>query len=211
MNALTELLVFAGVVSVGQFSPGPDFLLMTRTSLAGGGKAGSWTAAGIAAGLAVHATIAIGGTAALFRAGGWISAVMCWIAAGYLSWLGFSLLRGALRAPAAAVAVAAAAALDGSAVRNWRRGLLCNLLNPKVALFLAAAGAPFLTGERPVWWPAAIWGVIVGEGLALWVLWAWLMQIPPVKRVHARATRLIDAMFGLALLGLAVRLLWQMG
>jgi len=40
----------------------------------------------------------------------------------------------------------------------------------------------------------------------LWILWAWLLQAPPVKRLHARAARWIDALFGLGLLGLAARL-----
>jgi threonine efflux protein len=200
-----ELCVFAGVLAVGQFSPGPDLLLVTRTSLTGGGRAGSWTALGIATGLAVHAAIAVGGTAAMFRAGGWLGETMRWVAAAYLAWLGCLLLRGAWRGPVSGAAIAGAAAGLTNAV-CYRRGLLTNLLNPKVALFLAAAGAPFLAGARPWWWPASIWAIIVGEGLVLWLAWAWLLQAPPVSRLHARAARWIDAGFGLALLGLALRL-----
>ena len=205
MNAASELVVFAGVMAVGQFSPGPDFLLVTRSALAGGGRAGTWTAAGIASGLVVHATLAVGGTAALFRAGGVVAEGMRWAAACYLAWLGLQLLRGALAAPVATQATHTKNE-EGSATRCWRRGLFCNLLNPKVALFLAAAAAPFLAGQRPPWWPVAVWGVIVGQGLALWIVWAWVLQVPPVKRLHLEAGRWIDGLFGLGLLGLAARL-----
>lgn len=199
-----DLLLFAGVVALGQFSPGPDFVLVTRTALAGGARAGSWTAAGIASGLMVHATVAVAGTAAMFRAGGRLAESMRWLAAAYLAWLGVDLLRSALRRGVGASDVSQGRA--PSSMVCWRRGLLCNLLNPKVALFLAAAVAPFL-GEGPaVWRAVALWGVIVGQGLVLWVAWACLLQAPPVKRVHARATHWIDAAFGLALLGLAARL-----
>jgi threonine/homoserine/homoserine lactone efflux protein len=202
---MTELWVFAGVVAVGQFSPGPDFLLITRTSLTGGGRAGSWTAVGIATGLVVHATVAVGGTAAIFRAGGWLSETMRWVAAAYLAWLGFLLLRAVWRGSYTGAGTTGAANHLTDLI-CWRRGFLTNLLNPKVALFLAAAAAPFLAGTRPTWWPAAIWLVIVGEGIVLWIAWAWLLQAPPVNRVHSRAARWIDAGFGLALIGLALRL-----
>ena len=34
MNGWLEFAAFAGVTAVGQFSPGPDLLLVTRTALA---------------------------------------------------------------------------------------------------------------------------------------------------------------------------------
>jgi threonine/homoserine/homoserine lactone efflux protein len=80
------------------------------------------------------------------------------------------------------------------------------LLNPKVALFLAAAAAPFLGSHPSPAWAGAVWAVIVGQGFALWVAWACVLQLPPVKRLHSRAAAWIDAAFGLALLVLALRL-----
>ena len=34
MNPALELALFAGVMALGQFSPGPDMILLTRTALA---------------------------------------------------------------------------------------------------------------------------------------------------------------------------------
>ncbi len=48
MTAAAELLAFAGVMALGQFSPGPDMVLLTRTSLKCGAKVGSDGAFGIA-------------------------------------------------------------------------------------------------------------------------------------------------------------------
>jgi threonine/homoserine/homoserine lactone efflux protein len=87
------------------------------------------------------------------------------------------------------------------------RGLLCNLFNPKVALFLAAVCAPFLAGNHPGWWPYAIWGVIVGLGVGLWSLWVVLLQWQPLRVRYERAGGWIDGIFGVALLALAVRLM----
>ena len=86
----------------------------------------------------------------------------------------------------------------------WRRGLLCNVLNPKVALYFAVVVAPFLAGNRPVWWTAALWAILVGEGLLLWGLWVWLLQFKPIRGSYDKAAKSIDAGFGVGLIALAV-------
>ena len=63
MSPAVELAAFAGLMALGQFSPGPDMILLTRTALAEGAKAGAIMALGIASGLLVHASIAVAGLA----------------------------------------------------------------------------------------------------------------------------------------------------
>ena len=65
-SGLAELLAFSGVMALGQFSPGPDMVLLTRTSLKSGVRAGVEMALGIACGLTVHATLAVAGLALAF-------------------------------------------------------------------------------------------------------------------------------------------------
>ncbi len=92
-----EWLVFVGVIALGQFSPGPDMLLLTRTALASGRKSGCWTAIGIACGLAFHASIAVTGVATLLEKGGWAWTTLKWVAAAYLVWLAIQLIRSLSR------------------------------------------------------------------------------------------------------------------
>jgi threonine efflux protein len=199
-----ELWMFAGIVVLGQFSPGPDMVLLTRTAMREGSKAGLETALGIGCGLAVHATIAVGGVAVMFVRFPVLQRVLQWVAAGYLLWLAFSLLKAALVAWHAG----ADQVIDGktSARLPFLRGLLCNLFNPKVALFLAAVCAPFLAGDHPGWWPFAIWAVVVGLGFGLWSLWVVLLQWHHLRSRYERAAGWIDGIFGVALLVLAARL-----
>lgn len=191
------LWTFAIVMVVGQFSPGPDMLLLTRTALAEGLKAGWLMVLGIVTGLAFHATLAIGGMALLLAEGGLLSQIMRVSAAAYLLWLAWGLLR---KTP-----------VTGEIVIPKRspyfRGLMCNLLNPKVLVFFAGVVAPFLGEGHPDWWPFALWGLIVGEGLFFWCLWVWLLQIPAIRRGYQKAGRPLDLLFALALTALAVNLL----
>ena len=206
MSGFAELAVFAGVIALGQFSPGPDLLLLTRTSLASGGRAGTWIATGIACGLVLHAAVAMSGASLLLAGASLLARCLRAAAALYLGWLALQLLRAAW-APMPAQEPASVAVNGGAALLFWRRGFFCNVLNPKVALFFAAVAAPVLAPGHPRWWPLALGAVIVLEGLILWIVWAWALQWAPLKRGYQSAARWIDAAFGVALLLLAARVL----
>lgn len=194
-------------MALGQISPGPDLLLVTRTSLAQGRAAGWWTTAGITTGLCVHASVAILGMAWLMAQGGSLATALTWGAAAYLGWLGLSLLRqsvSALRGGSASNVLSGPPSDRRSA---YLRGLLCNLLNPKVALLFAAIVAEFLKGDRPLWWSGALWFIIVGQGFVVWMIYVWFLQFPPFQRGYLRAAPWIDSAFGVGLLAVAVMLL----
>lgn len=205
MTTAAELCLFAGVIVLGQFSPGPDMILLTRAALRQGPREGVEMAAGIACGLAVHSTIAVVGMAAAFQRLPLLRSVLQWVAAAYLLWLSYGILRERFIAWRSGACHEADVKVSTSS--PFVRGFLCNLFNPKVALFLAAVCAPFLSGNHPVWWPYAIWSVIVGLGLVLWSAWVLLLQWRPLRCAHARASASIDVLFGLLLLALALRLM----
>ena len=191
-----ELLAFALIMVVGQFSPGPDMLLLTRTALAEGLRAGWLMVFGIVTGLAFHATIAIGGMAVILAKGGVIALTMKWLAAGYLLWLAWGLMKKQEGGGAEVIPKRS----------PYLRGLFCNLLNPKVLVFFAGVVAPFLDGGHPAWWPYALWGLIVGEGLFFWCLWVRLLQVPTIRRGYQKAGRALDFIFAAGLTLLAVNL-----
>jgi threonine efflux protein len=205
MSLAPDLLAFAGVMVLGQFSPGPDMILLTRTSLRNGARAGVKMALGIACGLAVHATVAVAGLALAFDRLPTLRVALQWLAAGYLLWLSYRIFREIFAS--ANVGSDERSVEEISAKGPYLRGLLCNLLNPKAAIFLAAASAPFLRGDRPDWWPFAIWGIVVGLGGMLWSLWACLLQWAPLRNAYERSSCWIDGVFATVLAVLAIRLM----
>jgi threonine efflux protein len=203
VNPALELAAFGGLMALGQFSPGPDMILLTRTALAEGAKAGAVMAIGIATGLTVHASVAVAGLAVAYEQSPGLRKTISWSAAAYLLWLAWCLLRAACSPPAASDENIPAPSSRGP----FLRGLICNLLNPKAVIFLAATCAPFLTGTHPSWWPFAIAGLVIVQGGALWALWARLLQWQPLRSRYERSARWIDGIFGVALTALAVKLL----
>lgn len=139
-------------------------LLLTRTALAQGRSAGWWMSAGIASGLCVHATIAVFGMAYLMGLKGGVTEILRWAAAVYLAYLGSRLLLGSMGAGGKKSLLEEESGADGQSA--YLRGLLCNLLNPKVAIIFAAVVTEFVSGaDRPVWWAPALWLIIVVQGL----------------------------------------------
>lgn len=141
---LQQLPLFMAAVLVLNATPGVDVLLTVSRTARGGARAGLTVALGIAAGCAVHALAVAFGLAALLAWSAAAFTVLKWAGAAYLVWLGIGMLREAWRgaAPSPAVAVAAV-----SAAAEFRRGLLSNLLNPKVALFMLAFLPQFVPAQ----------------------------------------------------------------
>ncbi|MES2476525.1 MAG: LysE family transporter [Verrucomicrobiota bacterium] len=206
MSGPLELLAFAGVMALGQFSPGPDMLVLTRTALKSGARAGVEMAAGIACGLAVHSAVALGGLALAFQQTPILAETLRWGAAAYLLWISWSILRELF------VVWYSGAIYQVDVVpprqRPFLRGLTCNLLNPKAAIFLAAVSAPFLSGNHPRGWPLALGGIVVIQGFLLWSLWACLLQWKPLAARYRKMERGIDLMFAAVLVVLAVGLIF---
>ena len=206
MHPFIDLLAFAGLMALGQFSPGPDLILITRTSLAEGVKAGVAVAWGIACGVIVHAGIAVGGLAVALSQSPALHLALTWSAAGYLLYLAVMLLRSALRKPGAPMEG------KGPVVQRrtpFLRGLICNLLNPKAVFFIAALTANFLAKPHPPWMPAALWAIVVIQAGVLWSLWAAALQWRPLRMRYERSVRWIDGAFGIALVMLAAELLFN--
>jgi threonine/homoserine/homoserine lactone efflux protein len=129
MNA-SLFVAFLITVFVLMLTPGPDMLFCLATGLKGGPRAGFLAALGAASGEVVHISAAAVGLAALFRAAPALLDAVRLVGAGYLVFLGVRALRHRDEV---------VGGQDGgpvvSAARAYRRGLITNLLNPKMALF----------------------------------------------------------------------------
>lgn len=155
-------LLFIGATLVLNATPGADLLLTIARTLQAGPRAGAAAALGIGAGCAVHALAAAGGLAALLAVSAAVFDVLKTAGVAYLLWLAFGLLRMAWRpqaalggglagTQAAPASMRPASAPAGCAIAQaprwaaeFRRGLLTNVLNPKVALFFLAFVPQFI-------------------------------------------------------------------
>ncbi len=194
-----DLLAFALVLAVGQFSPGPDMILITRTALACGRSAAMACVAGITTGLVVHATLAVTSVSVLMRTQPEVWRAIQAVGAVYLLWLAWQVFRDDGDSQEKSEST-------GALGQNFRRGLMTNLLNPKVMVFFATLIALFTSGDALGWWSVAMAAVIVIEGLCLWGLWVVVLQSKRMRERYFAARRWINGAFALLLLMVAMKM-----
>ncbi len=139
---LSTLSFFAVACLAFTATPGPDMLLIVSRSVAQGRTAGFATLAGIQAGTYCHALAAAFGLSQLFLVVPIAYDAIRYIGAAYLLYLAWQTFRsnGAVLNPALGLPRHPVARLFG-------QGLLTNLLNPKMALFVLALFPQFVQTE----------------------------------------------------------------
>jgi threonine/homoserine/homoserine lactone efflux protein len=126
---MDKVAAFAVLSLILTVTPGPDSLLVLRSSLLSGRRAGARVAAGATSGSLAWGICSAAGLTAIVAASAQLYRVLQLAGACYLLFLG---IRG-WRAAAGHAAVHAAKGPARSP--GFRAGLLSNLLNPKVGLF----------------------------------------------------------------------------
>jgi len=133
-------LSFLAVAVVGLLVPGPDTFVVLRTSLADGARAGTYAAAGSAAGNVLWGIASAVGVAGLLAASQTAFTALKLAGAVYLVYLGAQALRAARRGDPLVVE---GPSLSGRAA--FRRGLMSDFANVKVGLFWTALVPQFVT------------------------------------------------------------------
>ncbi|MFE1602742.1 LysE family translocator [Methylobacterium sp. ID0610] len=142
MMPLDLYLAFLGASLVLVLIPGPNVALIVANSVAYGTRHGLATVAGTSAAMVLQLGLTVlGATTLLALLAGWF-ALLRWVGAAYLVWLGIR----AWRAPPADLARTPPAARDAG--RMVLRGFLVSLTNPKTLLFYGAFLPQFLDPRR---------------------------------------------------------------
>lgn len=189
---MTSLLAFVLAASLLAVTPGLDTAMVLRTAALEGPRRAIFAMAGIVVGCLVWGGAVALGLGALLAASEAAYTALKWAGAAYLVWLGISLIRNPR------------AALDASETtaeprrRNWfARGLLTNLLNPKIGIFYVSFLPQFVPEGMPVGSTIFMLAAIHAALTALW-LGCLIVASAPLRRVLARpsAVRTMDMLTG---------------
>jgi threonine/homoserine/homoserine lactone efflux protein len=185
--------------------------VVVRNTLAGGHRAGLFTALGAALANSTHATLA--GLGLWVLVGRWPALLdgMRVASAAYLAWLGFrSLIRVWPRArPPHGSAPAVARPLVPRR-SSLVEGLAVNLLNPAIISFYLAVVPTFLPPSPPRGYFALLAASHVGMALACHAGWAYAFHT--LRQIFARAVvqRTLELVTAAAMLWLSWRVLGQL-
>ncbi len=199
-----ELLVtFATASALLGLAPGPDNLFVLTQSALYGRRAGVLITLGLCTGLVVHTAAVALGVAAVLKTVPVAFTVLKILGACYLLYLAWQ----AFRAQAAPVEGQVTSTLTGA--RLYRRGILMNLSNPKVALFFLAFLPQFVDAEQggAVVQILMLGAVFIGVTLVVFGGVAVLAgTLAKALTRSARAQMYLNRMAGVVLTGLALKL-----
>jgi threonine/homoserine/homoserine lactone efflux protein len=186
---LIAFLLIAAVVIV---SPGPDFALTVRNTVARGKRAGLKTSAGVVSGQLVWACAAAAGIAALLVASRPAFLALRLVGAAYLVFLGMHSLVAAWRGRPAHLGTSR----GGS---PYAQGLLSNVSNPKMAIFFTSLLPQFGGSFTALLGHALLFSAMTLAWLAFVVRVGDALRVPAVRRT-------IDAVTGVVLVAFGSRL-----
>ncbi len=207
-EVIFNLLGLGGVLFLAQLSPGPDFLLIFRTALAQGWRAGSALGCGISVGFMVQlALVCTLGSKILEQ--GW-SQYLLIAAAAYLMYLAWHIFPRKMKSDAAQdVRADGIDQVPSSQIAKLLlQGFICNIFNMKCMLFIVGITLNGLQTYRDVDWyiPALmIWLPTVSA--VGWAIWSGLLQWAPLRRCYRSHAWVIDLSFALLLFAVSVPLL----
>ena len=149
------LALFVPVALALNLTPGADMMFALGQGLRSG-RAGVMAALGVSAGGMIHALAAGLGLAALVAAYPAAYEIIRWAGVAYLLWLALQALRGD-----------GASRASRPVPNAFRQGLIVNVLNPKVGIFMLALVPQFVDPARPILPQFLIFGLVIAVGGAL--------------------------------------------
>lgn len=185
-------------------SPGPDFAIVVRESVAHGRRAGVFCALGVGTGIFVHVAYSLLGIGLIVSQSIVLFNALKWMAAAYLLYIGFKALRAQ---PAALGAVQEQAAAPARTPRGaFVTGFVTNGLNPKATLFFLSLFTVVINPHTPLLVQGG-YGVYLAVATALWFcLVAMLFSQQRVREGFARMGHWFDRLMGAVLVGLGIKL-----
>ncbi|KKY70766.1 threonine export protein RhtC [Klebsiella aerogenes] len=202
---LMLFLTVALVHIIALMSPGPDFFFVSQTAVSRSRKEAMMGVLGITVGVMVWAGVALLGLHLIIEKMAWLHTLIMVGGGLYLCWMGYQMLRGALKKND--IVTAEPQVELARSGRSFLKGLLTNLANPKAIIYFGSVFSLFVGDNIGA---GARWGIfllIVLETLAWFTIVASLFALPKMRRGYQRMAKWIDGIAGTLFAGFGIHLI----
>ena len=201
----TQLLTIAIIHLLAVISPGPDFILITRNSIAYSRKAGRYSALGLGLGILVHVFYSIVGIGFVISQSILLFSIIKIIGASYLVYIGYKSLTSK-PSPSKLNMNEIAVKQDLKPIEAVKIGFITNVTNPKVTLFFLSLFTQVINPGTPL-----SWQILYGLEMSV-VTFGWFAIVatafthPLIKHKVGGIQHYAERVMGVILIGLGIRL-----
>jgi threonine efflux protein len=195
------LLSLLAIDMLAAMSPGPNFVLVVRTSIQRPRQHAAAVVMGLASANLIWCAAVVFGLATLFNIAPWLYAILKALGGIYLIYLGLNLWRSK----------STTAQLDTSpqkaSLAPFIRGLLTNLSNPKSVVYFGSIFALFMRPGMPAWVKIASVCIVLFDTLLWYGTVALMFSNRAVRQFYARIQRPINRITSCVMIGFGVKLI----
>ncbi|NUF64802.1 LysE family transporter [Acinetobacter bereziniae] len=191
---MSMLLTICALHFVAQLSPGPDVLLVAKSSASTTRANTLKIILGISAGVVVWVILTLLGFTVLLEHWPWIQQVLMLIGGFFLARMGYAMLKGGI------ATLKQSTNLDGvieHAPKNYfLLGLFTNLANPKIVIYFSSVFSLALSSSAGLNLKPQLAVIIPIQTFLVFSLLMLIMSVPKIKAIYQRSGSYIDILSG---------------
>ncbi|QIC73673.1 MULTISPECIES: LysE family transporter [Acinetobacter] len=193
---MSLLLTICALHFVAQLSPGPDIILIAKSSASTTRRNTIHIIAGISLGIVLWVVLTLLGFTVLVEQFPWIQQVLMLIGGLFLAKMGWAMLSSGLRSLKQSTALEDVQAQSSAQKNYFLLGLFTNLSNPKTLIYFSSVFSLALSSSASDYLKAQLAVIIPLQTFLTFVLLMLLLSQPKIKAVYQRSGSYIDILSG---------------
>lgn len=193
---MSLLLTICALHFVAQLSPGPDIILIAKSSASTTRRNTIHIVAGISLGIVLWVVLTLLGFTVLVEQFPWIQQVLMLIGGLFLAKMGWAMLCSGLRSLKQSTALEDVQAQSSAQKNYFLLGLFTNLSNPKTLIYFSSVFSLALSSSASDYLKAQLAVIIPLQTFLTFVLVMLLLSQPKIKAVYQRSGSYIDILSG---------------
>ena len=194
---MSLLLTICALHFVAQLSPGPDVLLIAKSSASTSRANTLKIILGISVGIVVWVVLTLLGFTVLMQQFPWIQQVLMLLGGVFLARMGWAMLNGGLKTLKQETNLEDGQQLAAPDSKNhFLLGLLTNLSNPKTLIYFSSVFSLALSSSASAHLKTQLAVIIPIQTFLVFALFMLIMSMPKIKAAYQRSGSYIDIISG---------------
>jgi len=194
---MSLLLTICALHFVAQLSPGPDVLLIAKSSASTSRANTLKIILGISVGIVVWVVLTLLGFTVLMQQFPWIQQVLMLLGGVFLARMGWAMLNGGLKTLKQEANLGDGQQLAAADSKNhFLLGLLTNLSNPKTLIYFSSVFSLALSSSASAHLKTQLAVIIPIQTFLVFALFMLIMSMPKIKAAYQRSGSYIDIISG---------------